>query len=53
MTVIEERYLNVVPAMLKEIARQLKIANQLKAFELREKRHPQEINVIDDIMGNE
>lgn len=53
MTVIEQEYLNVVPDMLKEIARQLKIANKLKAFELREKRNQQEINVIDDIMGNE
>ena len=53
MTVIEQEYLNVVPAMLKEIARQLKIANQLKAFELREKRNQQEINVIDDIMYGE
>ena len=53
MIVIEERYLNVVPDMLKEITRQLKIANQLKAFELREKHYPQEINVIDDIMENE
>lgn len=52
MTVIEERYLNLVPDMLKEIARQLKIANQLKAFELREKHYPHE-NVIDDIMENE
>ena len=53
MTVIEERYLNLVPDMLKEIARQLKIANQLKAFELREKHYPHEINVIDDIMEKE
>ena len=53
MTVIEQEYFNVVPAMLKEIARQLKIANQLKAFELREKRNQQEINVIDDIMYGE
>ena len=52
MIVIEERYLNVVPDMLKEITRQLKISNQLKAFELREKHYPHE-NVIDDIMENE
>ena len=37
ITVIEERYLNVVPDMLKEITRQLKIANQLKEIELKEK----------------
>ena len=49
MTVIEQQYLNVVPSTLMEIAKQLKIANELKAFELREK-YPHEINVIDDIM---
>ena len=37
MTVIEQEYFNLVPAMLKEIARQLKIANKLKEIELKEK----------------
>lgn len=35
MTVLEERYMHVVPSHLKEIAEQLRIANELKAFELR------------------
>lgn len=51
MTVIEERYMNVVPAVLKDIARQLKIANELKAIELKDK-YPQEINLIDNILEN-
>ena len=49
MTVIEERYLNLVPDMLKEIARQLKIANQLKELELKEK-YPYYDTTINDIM---
>ena len=49
MTVIEEQYLNVVPDMLKEIARQLKIANQLKELELKEK-YPYYNTTINDIM---
>ena len=49
MTVIEEQYLNVVPDMLKEIARQLKIAHQLKELELKEK-YPYYNTTINDIM---
>lgn len=49
MTVIEQQYMNVVPAVLKDIARQLKIANELKAIELKDK-YPQEINLIDNIL---
>lgn len=49
MTVIEQQYMSVVPAVLKDIARQLKIANELKAFELKDK-YPQEINLIDNIL---
>lgn len=52
MTVIEQEYLNVVPAMLKEIARQLKIANKLKEIELKEK-YSYYNSTIDDIMENE
>lgn len=48
MTVIEQEYFNLVPAMLKEIARQLKIANKLKEIELKEK-YPDN-NTINDIM---
>lgn len=51
MTVIEQQYMNVVPAVLKDIARQLKIANELKAIELKDK-YPQEINLIDNILEN-
>ena len=49
MTVIEQEYLNLVPAMLKEIARQLKIANKLKEIELKEK-YPFYNSTINDIM---
>ena len=49
MTVIEQEYFNLVPAMLKEIARQLKIANKLKEIELKEK-YPYYNNTINDIM---
>ena len=49
MTVSEERYLNLVPDMLKEITRQLKIANKLKEIELKEK-YPYYNNTINDIM---
>ena len=52
MTVIEEQYLNVVPDMLKEIARQLKIANQLKELELKAK-YPYYNTIINDIMYGE
>ena len=52
MTVIEEQYLNVVPDMLKEIARQLKIANQLKELELKEK-YPYYDTIINGIMYGE
>lgn len=52
MTVIEQEYLNMVPAMLKEIARQLKIANQLKEIELKEK-YPYYNSTINDIMCGE
>lgn len=52
MTVIEQEYLNMVPAMMKEIARQLKIANQLKAIELKEK-YPYNNTTINDIMYGE
>ena len=49
MTVIEQEYFNVVPSMLKEIARQLKIANKLKEIELKEK-YPFYNSTINDIM---
>ena len=49
MTVIEQEYFNLVPAMLKEIARQLKIANKLKEIELKEK-YPYYNTTINDIM---
>ena len=52
MTVIEQEYLNLVPAMLKEIARQLKIANKLKEIELKEK-YPYYNSTINDIMYGE
>ena len=52
MTVIEEQYLNVVPDMLKEIERQLKIANKLKEIELKEK-YPYYDTIINDIMYGE
>ena len=52
MTVIEQEYLNVVPAMLKEIARQLKIANKLKEIELKEK-YPYYNTTINGIMYGE
>ena len=52
MTVIEEQYLNVVPDMLKEIARRLKIAYQLKELELKEK-YPYYNTIINDIMYGE
>ena len=51
MTVIEQEYFNLVPAMLKEIARQLKIANKLKAIELQDK-YPYN-NTINDIREEE
>lgn len=49
MTIIEQQYMSSVPSFLKDIARQLKVANELKAIELKEK-YPQEINLIDSIM---
>ena len=52
MTVIEQEYFNVVPAMLKEIVRQLKIANKLKEIELKEK-YPFYNSTINDIMYGE
>ena len=52
MTVIEQEYFNLVPAMLKEIARQLKIANKLKEIELKEK-YPYYDTIINDIMYGE
>ena len=52
MTVIEQEYFNLVPAMLKEIARQLKIANKLKEIELKEK-YPYYNSTINDIMYGE
>ena len=52
MTVIEQEYFNVVPSMLKEIVRQLKIANQLKEIELKEK-YPYYNSTINDIMYGE
>lgn len=52
MTVIEQEYFNVVPSMLKEIVRQLKIANQLKEIELKEK-YPYYNSTINDIIYGE
>lgn len=52
MTVIEQEYFNVVPDMLKEIERQLKIANKLKEIELKEK-YPYYNSTINDIMYGE
>ena len=52
MTVIEQEYFNVVPSMLKEITRQLKIANKLKEIELKEK-YPYYNTTINDIMYGE
>lgn len=52
MTVIEQEYLNVVPDMLKEIAKQLKIANKLKEIELKEK-YPYYNTTINGIMYGE
>ena len=52
MTVIEQEYFNVVPSMLKEIARQLKIANPLKELELKEK-YPFYNSTINDIVYGE
>ena len=37
MTVLEQRFMETVPHMLAEIAKQLKKINQLKALELRGK----------------
>ena len=52
MTVIEQEYFNAVPSMLKEITRQLKIANKLKEIELKEK-YPYYNTTINDIMYGE
>ena len=52
MTVIEERYLNVVPDMLNEIVRQLKVANKLKEIELKEK-YPYYNSTINNIVYGE
>ena len=52
MTVIEQEYFNVVPSMLKEIVRQLKVANKLKELELKEK-YPYYNSTINDIMYGE
>ena len=38
MTVLEERFMVVVPRLLNEIAEQLKVANRIKALELKSKR---------------
>ena len=40
MTTLEQRFMESVPYILKEIAEQLKIANNLKALELKSRRDP-------------
>ena len=51
MTVLEQRFMESVPAMLHEMAEQMKIANRLKALELKGRR---DLNVspemVDDAM---
>ncbi len=38
MTVIEQRFMEIIPHYLVDIAKQLKIANELKALELKERK---------------
>ncbi len=47
MTVLEQRFMEAVPHLLDEIAKQLKIANNLKALELKNKR---DSDIMRDIM---
>lgn len=47
MTVLEQRFMETVPHLLGEIAKQLKIANNLKALELKSK---QDSDIMRDIM---
>lgn len=52
MTVIEQEYFNLVPDMLNEIVRQLKVANKLKEIELKEK-YPYYNSTINNIVYGE
>ena len=51
MTVLEQRFMETVPHLLGEIAEQLKIANNLKALELKSKRDADLTpEMVDDVM---
>ena len=47
MTVLEQRFMETVPTALMEIARQIKVANNLKALELKSKR---DSDIMRDLM---
>ena len=54
MTVLEQKFMESIPYILRDIDVQLKIANKLKALELKGR---QDLNLtpemVDDIMGKE
>lgn len=54
MTALEQRFMETVPRLLGEIANQIKIANNLKALELKSKRDSDLTpEMVDDaLLGN-
>ena len=55
MNALEQRFLELMPSVVDEVAKQLKIANKLKALELKAMPH-EHYNItpemVDDIMEN-
>ena len=52
MTVLEQRFLETMPHYFAEIAKQLKIANELKALELKGRPDLRDVSpqMVDDVM---